>query len=141
MNIALYHLSESNDIKVLHPQIPENGLAMYEELITPRVCFSDSVNGCLSAIQQGGELYYYVYVPVNDELKFIIPTKDQVCDAFLTGEVWMLHDVDVKCIGVIKTSGNYNIINRISIINRIGKKDTVALYEYDWRWIDKYEGE
>lgn len=138
MNTKIYHLSTKSDIKYLIPRIPETGVDIFEELTTPRVCFATTIDGCLSAIQQG-DLEYYVYVPVNDDCDIVIPTNDQVCDAFLNGEVWILTGIDVKCIGKIKLFDTGTITDRVAVLNRCGHTDTAVFIKYDWEWAEKYD--
>ena len=57
----LYHLSQVNNLELLTPKVPECAIPMYEDTKTKRVCFSDSIDGCLSALQSPGK--YYVYIP------------------------------------------------------------------------------
>ena len=51
--IRLYHLSKTKDLTILEPKVPECAVPMFEDTTTKRVCFSDNIEGCLSALQDG----------------------------------------------------------------------------------------
>ena len=57
----IYHLSMVEGLKQLIPKIPECAIEKYEDKQIKRICFSDSIDGCLSSLQQPG--LYYVYIP------------------------------------------------------------------------------
>ena len=134
----LYHLSSDANLKLLTPKIPNGAVPEYEEMTTPRVCFSDTIEGCLSAVQIGdGQLY--VYTPVDEDIDYYIPSNSEVYDAFLTGEVWILKEVEVKCLGKIDVKDPYITKNTTNIINRAGEEDIVSFHCFDWRWLDEKE--
>ena len=47
----LYHLTTTKNIKVLTAKIPETCVSGYEDENQKRVCFSPSIDQCLSALQ------------------------------------------------------------------------------------------
>lgn len=100
----LYHLSTKKNLKVLTPRVPECALSSHEDVKTERICFSDFIEGCLSSLQDIPNKYY-VYVPDQElnESDIHIPTVDEVIDAKYTHEVWVMKEIKVKCIGVIKS--------------------------------------
>lgn len=124
----LYHLSKDSKLETLTPKIPECAISMYEDIETKRVCFSDSIDGCLSALQTPGK--YYVYVPIENiqEESLYYPTVDDVRDAKYTHEVWVLSEVKVKCIGAIKSPNIYTTESHNSGRGRV----TVFHYQYEW---------
>lgn len=86
----LYHLSTRGGLTELTPKIPECAVSIHEDTSTERVCFSDFIEGCLSALQDLPRKYY-VYVPRN-EIKdddIYYPTVNDVRDAKYTHEVWI----------------------------------------------------
>ena len=98
----LYHLSTNKNLNILTPRIPECAISTYENTSMKRVCFSDYIGGCLSALQ-GIPTKYYVYVPYNFQNENIYyPTENDVRDAKYTREIWYLNEINVKCIGAIK---------------------------------------
>ena len=118
-NDMLYHLSQHNNLKILKPTIPEAVLANKHSLENkhiPRVCFSNSIDGCLLGLQfrdadfkeAPNGILEYVYVAEERSLAdAIIINNDElidyklVFDAQITGEVWCLSNIRVKCIGTI----------------------------------------
>ena len=129
----LYHLSKVENLELLTPKVPECAIPMYEDTKTKRVCFSDSIDGCLSALQSPGK--YYVYIPKENiqEDSIYYPTVDDVRDAKYTHEVWVLSEIGVKCIGIIKCSDMYIKERRNSGRGR------VTVFHYDYKWLRKYK--
>lgn len=129
----LYHLSTIGNLSVLTPKIPECAVPIYEDVITPRVCFSDFIEGCLSALQDLPKRYY-VYIPDEelDTSDLHYPTVYEVRDMKCTHEVWVTREVKVKCIGIIQ-SKEYD-----------WKKDhnsgrgRITFFHYPYEWVEKY---
>ena len=137
-SIEYYFVSESSDIKSMVPRIPDNYMTRhrYEDSKTPRVCFAPSINSCLMALSQkctGMELY--VYIP-DGNYEIYHPSVSQVPDVNITGEVWIKSKVRVKKIGKIKVIGDKGLDGHPY---RYGNK-TAELYDWDWKWIEKYSG-
>lgn len=133
MIFILYHLSEQGGLEKLTPRIPECAVPIYEDTSTERVCFSDFIEGCLSALQDLPRKYY-VYIP-QDEIRnedLYYPTVDDVRDAKYTHEVWVLKEVKVKCIGIIK-SLDYDWTKR----HNTGR-GTTTFFHYPYQWVRKY---
>ena len=135
-NPKLYFVSKvSMDDELLKPRIPDNYLTRngYEDNKTPRVCFSETIEGCLSGLSQnidGWELY--VQVP-DGEYEVIKPTVKQVPDVNITKERWICSNVDIKCIGKIKVKDN----GKPGIKYKYGNNEA-ELYTWDYEWIAKY---
>jgi hypothetical protein len=128
----LYHLSTEKDIKTLTAQVPQTQL--FEDNHTKRVCFSTSIDKCLTALM--GEIgTYYVYIPKDENLEVYIPSTKQVFDSFLTDETWSLEDTDVECIGIIKNKGI--IDTEEYLISR--KPYCCRLRICDWEWIQVFD--
>lgn len=139
--MKLYHLSsEKTKVKRLSPRVPSNYFTKngYEDNKTERVCFSNSINGALMALSRNlkNEILY-VYIPLNIDKKIIRNNQfvsRRVPDAKITGEVWVLEPVNCICIGsiqVIKDKGNEGIKFRFG-------NNEAELYEWDWKWKEKY---
>lgn len=140
----LYFLSENNmDHKVLVPRIPDNFMTKngYEDNKTKRVCFAPTIDQCLMGLSMNltnKQFFVHTIDPSisRKELEKIIyyPTKKQVPDVKITGEIWILKPIQIICIGKIKvikdagepgipyTYGNY----------------TAELYEWIWEWKERY---
>lgn len=133
----LYHLSQTNlDGKTLSPRIPSNYFTQngYEDKTTKRVCFTPSIDKALRALSKnctGIELY--VHIPYK-EYPISKPTTKQVPDCKVTGELWIIEPVKLKCIGKIKVLGDKG---EDGLPFTYGDK-TAELYDWDWRWIEKF---
>lgn len=129
-----YHISKAKDLKSLTPRVPDNFMTKngYEDGKTARVCFATSIDGCLKGLSKNcaGE-EYFVYVP-DGNYKIYKPSKKEVPDVEITGEVWIKETVELKCIGKIK------------VIEDAGKDGepytygeyTAELYEWNYKWIE-----
>lgn len=137
-SIEYYFVSESSDIKSMVPRIPDNYMTRhgYEDSKTPRVCFAPSINSCLMALSQKCTgMEFYVYIP-DGNYDIYHPSVSQVPDVNITGEVWIKSKVRVKKIGKIKVIGDKGLDGHPY---RYGNK-TAELYDWDWKWIEKYSG-
>lgn len=136
-NKNIFHLSYTNlNEKVLTPKIPSNFFTKngFEENKTPRVCFAKNIDGCLRGFSKNlTDIELFVHVPMSDvNLKY--PTTKEVPDSKVTGEIWCLNKVKVKCIGkikVIKDKGEDGIQFKYG-------NNTAELYDWEWKWIEKY---
>lgn len=103
--------------KKLEEYMKNNGV--HEDYTTPRVCFSNSINGALNALMPGStvinaslvgglEKLYYVYIPEKpiNEYKHMknkdVVKNGYVSDADITHEMWVLEPVKLVLYGVIK---------------------------------------
>ena len=139
--MELYHLSQTPHIEVLVPLIPKCAIPMYEDTSIRRVCFSNSISGCLSALQDIAGAEFYVYTPI-EECDIIVPEPELVNDAHLTGEVWCLDRVKVICIGkIIITNESDHIIDNKSDIGKYRMRINRPLYyiKYDYEWIERFD--
>ena len=88
--IKLYHLSKDK-ITELIPRIPESD---FEDQKTPRICFAKDIQGCLIGINEDaditGETFNVYSITTAD---YYEPTKEEVADVAITGEVWILKPV------------------------------------------------
>lgn len=135
--MELYHLSKTNmnDDRIA-PRIPSNYFTKngYEDGITPRVCFYSSIDGCLRGLSQKcNSMECYVHIP-DGNYKTYKPSTREVPDCEITGELWITKPVDLKCIGkikVIKDKGEDGIPFSYG-------SHTAELYDWEWKWIEKY---
>ena len=140
-----YFISQHGDWNesVIHPRVPSNFMTKngYEENKTPRVCFSTSIDGCLRALSQnvnGKE--FYVYNPeISSKHTVYKPTQKEVPDAKVTNEHWILQPVTLHCIGKIRVTGEKGN----GIPYKYGDKNqyTAELYDWKWKWIEKYDSD
>lgn len=169
---TFYHISfdDSLDGKVLKPRIPtwitnklkenedfikeleklkdsnsDDGYG-FEEYKTPRVCLSNSIEGCLNAIiNEKGKLTLhdktlYVYTPEKPISEYKHKTNKQILkdgdifDANTTNEMWILEPVKMKYVGSIvvdKITGE----QKKKFANN--KNKTNIQYKYKWHWFHK----
>lgn len=140
-----YFISQHGDWNesVIHPRVPSNFMTKngYEENKIPRVCFSTSIDGCLRALSQnvnGKE--FYVYNPeISSKHTVYKPTQKEVPDAKVTNEHWILQPVTLYCIGKIRVTGEKGN----GIPYKYGDKNqyTAELYDWKWKWIEKYNSD
>lgn len=133
----VYRLHKENgNGKTVNPEIPNNFFTKngYEDNTTKRVCFTTSINKCLMAMSQNcKDMILYVHIP-DGKYTLYKPTIQEVPDSRVTGEVWILRPVKLKCIG------------KIHVIEDAGKdghpfqygNNTAELYDWDWEWIERY---
>lgn len=118
----------------------------FEEYKTPRVCFSNSIEGCLNAIiNDTGRLKLagktlYVYTPEKPISSYKCKSNKQIIkdgdifDANITNEMWILEPVQLKYVGSIvvdKVNGEH--IRKFAN----NKKKTIIKYDYKWHWFHK----
>ena len=133
----VYHLSQTNlDGKTIQPTVPSNYMTKngYEDGKTKRVCFATSINGCLRGLSLKCEgMKLFVHVP-DGNYNIYKPSNKEVPDASITGEVWIKKAVKMKCIGQIYVIGDKG---EDGIPYKYGDK-TAELYDWEWKWIDKF---
>jgi len=106
----LYFISESDMTdKTLEPRVPQNFFTKngYEDASTPRVCFAQSVDGCLKGLSQNLEgKSFYVFEPEQMPEIVYKPNKGAVPDSEVTTEMWVKEPVKLKKSGKIFVSGD-----------------------------------
>lgn len=137
-NPKLYFISKySRDDDRLLPRVPDNYLTKngYEDNTTPRVCFSETINGCLTGLSRNiDNQEFYVHMPTG-YYEVIKPTKEQVPDVDITKEKWICSPVDVKCIGKIKAFDD----GKPGIKFKYGDNKSAEIFTWDYEWIEKYD--
>lgn len=118
----------------------------FEEYKTPRVCLSNSIEGCLNAIiNEKGRMHLagetlYVYIPEKPIGEYKTKTNKQILkdgdvfDANTTNEMWILEPVKMKYVGSIvvdKITGEH--IKKFAN----NKNKTNIKYDYKWHWFHK----
>ena len=171
-NKTFYHLSFDEDLdeKTLTPRVPEWIKGMkekdkdfekklekfktennpdgygYEDPKTPRICFSNSIEGALNAIINPNKRLHlagkqiYVFVPEKPISEYktrsnkVIKKNGDVFDANVTNEMWILEPCKVKFIGSI-------VVDKVTAKRRKkftnNKEMNVMEYSYKWRWYHK----
>ena len=90
-----YFASKNNfDKQILEPRIPVNRMNS-ENDTTKRVCVSQSINGCLTAVGMFN-IGDTVYVHKCKSDNVIQPFIEQVQDSCFTGELWILEPVEME---------------------------------------------
>lgn len=136
----MYHLStENHDGDVFEPRYYDNVKAGTERRVK-RICFSDSINGCIYSIFPSGayDVDLYVHVPGSEVTKVYETTPDDIYDSNITHELWVKEPVTMKCIGKIHISGVYKDKVRVLETDKdktgYGKR---KYYEPRWNWVEK----
>ena len=118
----------------------------YEDPNTPRICFSNSIEGALNAIINPNKRLHlagkqiYVFVPEKPISEYktrsnkVIKKNGDVFDANVTNEMWILEPCKVKFIGSI-------VVDKVTAKRRKkftnNKEMAVMEYSYKWRWYHK----
>lgn len=98
----LYHLSKT-PVEILIPRVPKSD---FEDQTIPRVCFSDSIEGCLIGINENKDISgqtFKVYAIETDN--YYTPTLSEVPDRDITGEVWVQFAVEPDYLYDIEVTG------------------------------------
>lgn len=134
-NQKYFFLSKTSmDDEVLIPRIPDNFMTKngYEDNTTPRVCFSKSIDGALTALSrnlEGEELF--VHIP-DESHNIYNPTIKEVPDKNITDEVWIKEKVNVRMIGKIKVLKAKP--NGKDYTYGDNKKATIYFWNWEWLW-------
>lgn len=161
-----FHITTNRDLdkKPLQPRIPtwvkelkdpektmkETG--RWENITTPRVCVSTSIEGALNSImniwkltdKKFGSEQLYVFTPEKpiDQYKHKtnkeIMRDGDVFDAQTTKEAWILEPVKMKFYGTIQVDRVSDNGNSYPVIMPGGKKnkdDKIGKYTYKWHWL------
>lgn len=82
----------------------------------PRICVSQSINGCLSAVG-GFDIGDIIYIHECESENIIQPNLEQVADRCFTGEQWITEPVKMQLFMKIVIIGMMDIpINNMSNI-------------------------
>lgn len=139
--MKLYHLSPTNLTgQKLTPRVPSNYMTKhgYEEGKTPRVCFSESIYGCLVAlgynIPKGTKFYVHepetyngLKIKSNSQVVKLIP------DAHITKEVWVMEEVKLRATKIIEVTG-YDTSNPNGFDYSYGKNGEFTATVYGWKF-------
>lgn len=118
----------------------------FEEYKTPRVCFSNSIVGCLNAIINDiGRLELpgktlYVYTPEKPISEYKHKTNKKIIkdgdifDANITNEMWILEPVKLKYVGSIVVD---KVVRESVKKYANNKNNRIIKYDYKWHWFHK----
>lgn len=138
----IYHISSVNhNGETFEPRKYDNdNVKNGMERYVSRVCFSDSIQGCLYSIFPNGayDADFYVHVPAHD-VKVYSTTKDDVYDSEITHELWVKEPVEMKCIGKIHVSDVSNKDTKtITIDSDKVPYNKKKYHKCIWNWVAKY---
>lgn len=165
-NKLFFHISfdDSLDGKVLKPRIPPYIASTYgkdpekaqeemkkggyiEDITTPRVCFSNSIEGCLNAIMNMDKVLHtagkevYVYIPEKPIEEYKHKTNKEIVkeklvfDAKATQEMWILEDVKLKLYGTIVIDKIYNkTLKNVLDPNKKKSDNKIGYNHFRWHW-------
>lgn len=138
----MYHLStENHNGDVFEPRYYDNdNVKAGTERRVKRICFSDSINGCIYSIFPSGayDVDLYVHIPGSEVTKVYETTPDDIYDSNITHELWVKEPVTMKCVGKIHISGVYK--DKVKVLE--ADKDKTGYgkrkyYEPRWNWVEK----
>lgn len=122
----------------MNPYIPNNFLTKnkFADNKTPRVIACNSIAGFLMSLGKNiNGKKFYVHKVITDE-KPRIPTTSESPTHQLTGEVWFMNPVKLKCIGDIIVTGDDGKGNRPYVYGL--EKNTGSLKGWSFKWLNKF---
>ena len=155
----VYHISPEGhlDGQVFKPRVPEYldkydpSKTEFEDVETPRVCFSPSIEGCLNAIivnigrwKTANKLRdWYVYIPEKPLKEYKYRTNKQLVDAKLvydaniTKEIWIEEPVRLKQYGIIRIDSVTDKSRKKAVPTTLGEAKKRNVYDFKWHWLVK----
>ena len=155
----VFHISPEGhlDGQVFKPRVPEYldkydpSKTEFEDVETPRVCFSPSIEGCLNAIivnigrwKTANKLRdWYVYIPEKPLKEYKYRTNKQlinekkVYDANLTKEIWIEEPVRLKQYGIIRIDSVTDANRKKAVPTTLGESKKRNVYDFKWHWLVK----
>jgi len=134
---CLYHLSEKKFVDTHLVPREVSSIGLNEDPTIKRICFAPSIHKCLQAIRdriRDGTKTFYVYRLLwNNELEYKIPTTDDVFDANVTNEVWILSPCDVVLVDKVTVVDELTGIEKYMAPFKHGKKAeecTMPIFTY-----------
>ena len=123
----------------------------FEDVETPRVCFSPSIEGCLNAIivnigrwKTADKLRdWYVYIPEKPLKEYKYRTNKQlvdekkVYDANITKEIWIEEPVRLKQYGIIRIDSVTDKSRKKAVPTTLGEAKKRNVYDFKWHWLVK----
>ena len=155
----VFHISPEGhlDGQIFKPRVPEYldkydpSKTEFEDVETPRVCFSPSIEGCLNAIivnigrwKTANKLRdWYVYIPEKPLKEYKYRTNKQlidekkVYDANLTKEIWIEEPVRLKQYGIIRIDSVTDVNRKKAVPTTLGESKKRNVYDFKWHWLVK----
>ena len=155
----VFHISPEGhlDGQIFKPRVPEYldkydpSKTEFEDVETPRVCFSPSIEGCLNAIlvnigrwKTANKLRdWYVYIPEKPLKEYKYRTNKQlidekkVYDANLTREIWIEEPVRLKQYGIIRIDSVVDVNRKKAVPTTLGESKKRNVYNFKWHWLVK----
>lgn len=155
----VYHISPEGhlDGQIFKPRVPgyldkyDPSKTEFEDVETPRVCFSPSIEGCLNAIivnigrwKTADKLRdWYVYIPEKPLKEYKYRTNKQLVDAKLvydaniTKEIWIEEPVRLKQYGIIRIDSVTDKSRKKAVPTTLGEAKKRNVYDFKWHWLVK----
>lgn len=155
----VYHISPEGhlDGQIFKPRVPDYldkydpSKTEFEDVETPRVCFSPSIEGCLNAIivnigrwKTANKLRdWYVYIPEKPLKEYKYRTNKQLVDAKLvydaniTKEIWIEEPVRLKQYGIIRIDSVTDKSRKKAVPTTLGEAKKRNVYDFKWHWLVK----
>lgn len=139
-NEPLFRLMAENvDGMTIDPVVPDNFMTRhgFENGEVPRICFAPSIDLAIIALGMNcGGMDSYVYVPevIPYKTYLIRPGSDEVPDADITHEVWLIKPTVLHCIGKIRIGDTF-----CSAGTYLLDGQPHQLWFWNYRWIERKE--
>lgn len=155
----VFHISPEGhlDGQIFKPRVPDYldkydpSKTEFEDVETPRVCFSPSIEGCLNAIivnigrwKTANKLRdWYVYIPEKPLKEYKYRTNKQLVDAKLvydaniTKEIWIEEPVRLKQYGIIRIDSVTDKSRKKAVPTTLGESKKRNVYDFKWHWLVK----
>lgn len=136
-----YFISDKDlNNKIITPQIPDNFFTKngYEDNTTKRICFSDDVGKCLTALSKNvkNQTFNVYTIDEKESYELYKPSKALVPDVDITGELWVLKPVKLVKIGTIKCTGDDGKPGKKF---KYGNNKEAELYGWKYEWIERID--
>jgi len=136
--LTLYHISPDPNIKEMIPKVTDFYMTG-ENLVTPRISFAQTINGCILARYFSSEfnpdqIRLYIYEPIiTKNSKGYKPRVNFIPDCKETGEICLLTKTKVKKTGYLDLRMKLDEDNLCSVIYKLNT-------EKEWKYLEDLNG-
>ncbi len=132
-----FYIASTETLYNLFPKIPKIFIPREEDSTTPRIVFSQSIEGALNILFDGEDdesgnipsIYR-----ISEEVKHIIPSIEIAPLSPITEEVWVLEAVKPDYFGQVFTTTKSSSEKLITYENLDGEEETFVRFTYDFQY-------